>query len=203
LARVASAPRKKVYECDAPFETPGEGILAWGEAERDVEAGVDGLAEAVAARTTHVALEQAAERAVHDAVALEERGAARAGVGRVKERDEALVGVLLRVPGQGPRGAPGGREEGGGAEWQLRRRGVGSGEKTIELAASAVLLVLAPARVVLVPEEVVPQEGVVEERLERRVEEARLAEVEQPAQALTGERGGVVQRGVVLLAWLP
>jgi hypothetical protein len=39
--------------------------------------------------------------------------------------------------------------------------------------------------------------------LERRVEEARLAEVEQAALALAGERGCVVQRGDVLLAWLP
>jgi hypothetical protein len=76
-------------------------------------------------------------------------------------------------------------------------------EEAVELAAGAVLLVLAPARVVLVAEEVVPEERVVQERLEGRVQEAGLAQVEETALALTGQRGRVVERGDVLLAWLP
>jgi len=160
---------------DEPFKTPGERVLTGSEAERDVKTRVDGLAEAVAARTAHVALEQAAKGAVHDAVAFEERGPARAGVRRVQQRNQALVGVLLRVAGQGPGRAPRRREERGGAERRLGRRGVRGGEKAVELAAGAVLLVFAPSRVVLVPEEVVPQERVVQERLEGRVKEACLA----------------------------
>ena len=113
-------------------------------------------------------------------------------MGGIEERDEALVGVLLSVSGQGPRCAPRGREKLGGAERRLGRGRVGGGEEAVEFAAGAGVLVFAPARVVLVAEEVVPQEGVVEERLERRVEEAGLAEIKQSALALAGERGGVV-----------
>jgi hypothetical protein len=49
------------------------------------------------------------------------------------------------------------------------------GEEPVELAAGAVFFVLAPARVVFVAEEIVSEERVVQERLEGRVEEARLA----------------------------
>jgi hypothetical protein len=84
---------------DVPFETPSERVLAWCEAERDVETRVDGLADTVAARTTDVALEEAAESAMDDAVALEEGGSTRTGVGGVEERDEAFVSVLLGVSG--------------------------------------------------------------------------------------------------------
>jgi len=158
-----------------PFETSGEGVLPGPEAEGDVETRVDGLAEAVAARTAHVALEEPAKGAVDDAVALEERGPARASVGRVQKRDQALVGVLLGVAGQGAGNAPRGREERGRAERGLGRRGVRGCEEAVELAAGAVLFVLAPARVVFVAEEIVPEERVVQERLEGRVEEAGLA----------------------------
>ena len=197
--------RPKKEKKNSPFETPGECVLPWDEAEGDVETRVDGLAEAVAAWTEHVALKQPAESAVHDAVALEERRPARARVRRVEQRDQTLVRILLRVAGQGTRGAPGGSEQRGGAERGLRRQGVrvGGGEEAVELAAGAVFFVLAPARVVLVAEEVVPQERVVQERLEGRVEEARLAQVEQAALALAGKRDGVVECGDVLRLGFP
>ena len=159
----------------APFKTSGERVLPGPEAEGDIETRVDGLAEAVAARTAHVALEEPAKGAVDDAVTLEERRPARTSVGGVQKRDQALVGVLLRVAGQGARGAPRGREERGRAERWLGRRGVRGREEAIELAAGAVFLVLAPARVVLVAEEIVAEERVVQEGLEGRVEEAGLA----------------------------
>jgi hypothetical protein len=84
---------------DVPFKTPGERVLARCEAERDVETRVDGFANTVAARTTDIALKEAAESAMDDAVALEEGGSTRAGVGCVEERDETFVGVLLGVSG--------------------------------------------------------------------------------------------------------
>ena len=112
---------------------------------------------------------------MNDAVTLEERRPARTGVRRVQKRNQALVGVLLRIASQGPSHAPRGREERGGAERGLGRWGVGGREEAVELAAGAVFFVLAPARVVLVAEEIVPEERVVQERLESRVEEARLA----------------------------
>lgn len=112
---------------------------------------------------------------MNDAVTLEERRPARTGVRRVQKRNQALVGVLLRVASQGPSHAPRGCEERSGAERGLGRWGVGGREEAVELAAGAVLFVLAPARVVLVAEEIVPEERVVQERLEGRVEEARLA----------------------------
>jgi hypothetical protein len=52
---------------------------------------------------------------------------------------------------------------------------VRGGEEPVELAAGVVFFVFAPSGVVLVSKEVVPQEGVVEERLEGRVEETGLA----------------------------
>ena len=131
------------------------------EPEGDVETRVDGLAKAVAARTAHVALEEPTKGAVNDAVTLKERRPARTSVRRIQKRDQALVGVLLRVAGQGPSHAPRGRKERGGAERGLRRRGMGGGEEAVELAAGAVFFVLAPARVVLVAEEIVSEERVV------------------------------------------
>ena len=163
---------------DAPFEIPSECALCGtkAETERDIETRVDGLAKGVAARTAHIALEQTTEGAMYDAVAFEEGGPARARVCRVQERDQTLVRVLLRVPGQRPGRAPCRREQGGRAECGLwRGRGVCGGEEAVELAAGAVFFVFAPPRVVLVSEEVVPQEGVVEEGLEGRVEETCLA----------------------------
>jgi hypothetical protein len=106
-------------------------------------------------------LEEPAKGAVNDAVTLEKRGPTRTSVRRVQKRDQALVGVLLGVAGQGAGNAPGGREERGGAERGLGRRGVGGCEEAIELTAGAVLFVLAPARVVFVAEEIVPEERVV------------------------------------------
>jgi hypothetical protein len=77
-------------------------------------------------------------------------------------------------------------------------KGKGKGRVSRREEKQGVLLVLAPARVVLVPEEVVPPDGVVQGRLKRCVDEAHLGEVEQPAFVLAGERGDVV-----VLAWLP
>ena len=76
-------------------------------------------------------------------------------------------------------------------------------EEPVKLAAGAVFFVFAPPRVVLVSEEVVPQERVVEECLESRVEETCLAEVEEPALALAGKRDSVVERGDVFLPGCP
>jgi hypothetical protein len=140
---------------------------------------------------------------MHNAIAFQERGSPRAGVGCIEERDEALVGVLLRVSCEGPRGAPRRGEERGRTERRLGRRGVRGSEEAVELAAGTVLLVLAPAWIVLVSEEEVPQQRIMKERLERRVEETCLAEVEQPTLTLAGERGGVVKGGDVLLAGFP
>ena len=77
------------------------------------------------------------------------------------------------------------------------------GEEAVELAAGAVFFVFAPPGVVLVSEEVVPQEWVVKEGLEGGVEEACLAEVEEPALALAGKGDGVVECGDVLLPGFP
>jgi hypothetical protein len=72
------------------------------------------------------------------------------------------MGVLLHIAGQGPGHALHCCEEHGGAKQWLGRRGVCGSEEVVELAAGAVLLVFAPPQVVLVPEEVVPQEWVVQ-----------------------------------------
>ena len=166
------------YYDDAPFEIPGQCALSGTETEteRNVETWVYRLAECVAARTAHVALEHTAKRTVHDAVAFEACGPARAPMCRIQQRDQTLVCILLRVPRQRPGSTPSGRKQGGRAECGLWRRwGMRGCEKPVELAACAVFFVFAPSGVVLVSEEVVPQERVVEECLEGRVEETCLS----------------------------
>ena len=49
------------------------------------------------------------------------------------------------------------------------------GEQAVELAAGTVLFIFAPPWVMPVSEEVVPQQGVVQERLESGIQEAGLA----------------------------
>ena len=97
------APRR-----DTPLETPGQCALSVTEAnaEGDIETRVDGFAEGVATRTSHIALEQTAKCTVHDAVAFEESGTACARMCRVQQRDQTLVCILLRIPRQRPSGAP-------------------------------------------------------------------------------------------------
>jgi hypothetical protein len=111
---------------DVPFKIPSQCALSGAEAETegDIETWIDGLTQGVAARTAHVALEHTTKGAVHDTVALEERGAARASVCGVQQRDQTLVCILLRVPGQRAGGAPRCREQGCRAEcglWTWRR----------------------------------------------------------------------------------
>ena len=54
-----------------------------------------------------------------------------------------------------------------------------------------------------ISEEVVPQQGVVQERLESGVQEARLAQIEKTTLALAGKWCGVFERGDVFLLGLP
>jgi len=80
---------------------------------------------------------------------------------------------------------------------------VSGGEQPVELAAGAVLLVFAPPWVMFISEEVVPQQWVVQERLESGVQEACLAQIEKTALALARKCGGVFERGDVFLSGLP
>ena len=67
---------------NAPFKTFGKRALSGteSEAEGDIETWVDGLAEAIAVRTAHIALEHTTKGIVHGAVAFEEGGPACARV---------------------------------------------------------------------------------------------------------------------------
>jgi hypothetical protein len=56
---------------------------------------------------------------------------------------------------------------------------------------------------VFVSEEVIPQEGVVNEALEHDVEEARLPQVDEPASALTWEEVGVLKCGGIFVGGRP
>ena len=77
------------------------------------------------------------------------------------------------------------------------------GEQAVELAAGAVLFVFAPPWVMPVSEEVVPEQGVVQERLESGVQEAGLTQIEKTTLALAGKCGGVFECGDVFLPGLP
>ncbi len=55
----------------------------------------------------------------------------------------------------------------------------------------------------LIFKEVVPQQGVVQERLESGVQEARLAQIEKTTLALAGKCGGIFQLGDVFLPGPP
>ncbi|KAI9430249.1 hypothetical protein BJY52DRAFT_1232453 [Lactarius psammicola] len=79
----------------------------------------------------------------------------------------------------------------------------GGGEQPIELAAGAILLVFAPPRVMLFSEEVVSQQGVVQERLASGVQGAHLALIEKTTLELAEKCGGVFKRGNAFLPRLP
>jgi len=80
---------------------------------------------------------------------------------------------------------------------------MGGRDQPVELAAGAVLLVFAPPWVMLISEEVVPQQGVVQECLESGIQKARLAQIEKTALALARKCGSVFERGDVFLPGLP
>src|SRR6266702_6545429 len=61
----------------------------------------------------------------------------------------------------------------------------------------------APPWVMLIFEEVVPYQGVVQERLESGVQEARLAQIERTTLELAGKCGGIFQRSDVFLPGPP
>jgi hypothetical protein len=153
----------------APFETPSEGILSRIKSERYVETRVDRLAEIAAPGAAHITLEHPTECAVYNTIAFEKCGAPRACMGCIEKGNKTLVGVLLRIPGKRTRSAPRRCEQSSRSECGLWWRRVCGGEESIELAAGAVLLVLAPPRVVLVTKEVVPQKWIVQQRLESRI----------------------------------